>query len=112
MKWGLIPTTSALTPPLRAKEEMATGRREGANFTIPRIDKRRKKRKRRKAMFLLDTILWGHRGSFKNYFRLAMKSSRVMAAMVRVWIVPLEPNSMATLAIASLLGASRMLTKS
>jgi hypothetical protein len=41
-----------------------------------------------------------------------MKSYTFIATMVMVWRVPREPSSTATLDIASLLGASRILTKS
>jgi len=46
------------------------------------------------------------------FFTPLMKSSSVMPAMVSVPRVPLAPSSMATLVMTSLLGASRMLTKS
>jgi len=52
---------------------------------------------------------WQEQGS---YLRVAMKSSRVIAAMVMVWRVPLEPSCIASLDIVSLLGASRIFTKS
>lgn len=45
-------------------------------------------------------------------FKLAIKSSRVMAAMVRVCSVPRAPSSIATRQMVSLSGASRMLQKS
>ena len=52
-----------------------------------------------------------HQG-FSFFFRVEIRWSRVMAVNVRVCMVPLALNRMASLATASLLGASTILTKS
>lgn len=45
-------------------------------------------------------------------FRASIRASRVIAAKVRVWVVPWALGLIASLAITSLLGASSILTKS